>query len=134
MLAAALTDPPGSSGWYAGGVVAYHNGIKKQILGVPSAVLAAHGSVSEQTVQSMCEGLAASGVDAALALTGIAGPTGGTAEKPVGTVCFSILSEGKQQHLTKHFKGDRAQVREAATLFALALLATALEKAAARQK
>lgn len=134
LIAAALTHPPGSSSWYAGGIVAYHNGIKKSVLGVSSATLAAHGSVSEATVAAMCNGLKSSAADAAVAVTGIAGPSGGSPDKPVGTVCFGVLAEGRQQHLTKHFPGDRAKVRESATLYALALLATALEKAVAQQQ
>lgn len=127
MVAAALTDAAGASEWFCGGAVCYSNGLKRRMLNVPAAVLDAHGAVSEETAAAMCAGLTALGADAGVSVTGIAGPGGGSADKPVGTVCFGICAGGAPATTcTQRFEGDRAAVRAAATLFALRQLAAAL--------
>lgn len=85
-----MTDIAGSSAWFAGGAISYSNQLKQKMLDVKAATLARHGAVSEATVREMAEGaLAALGGDLAIAVSGVAGPDGGTAEKPVGTVWFA---------------------------------------------
>ena len=87
LIGAALTTLPGSSRWYAGGVVAYANEVKTTLLGVPADVLAAHGAVSRPVAESMARGVRrATGADVGLSVTGVAGPGGGSADKPVGSV------------------------------------------------
>jgi nicotinamide-nucleotide amidase len=88
-----LTNVPGSSGWMRGGIVAYGNDVKTSLLGVPSTVLDAHGAVSVETAAAMARGARERlGVDVAVATTGVAGPDGGTPEKPVGTVCIGLAT------------------------------------------
>ena len=119
-----LTDIPGSSSWFSGGAIVYSNQLKQQLLGVSSQTLAAHGAVSEATVREMAEGAVTrlSG-DITCAVSGIAGPDGGTADKPVGTVWFawSRLIENRLETLAerKVFAGDRESVRRQTVLFAL---------------
>lgn len=131
LLAAALTAAPGASDWYAGGVIAYHNRLKERLLAVKPHTLATHGAVSEQTAAEMCLGLATHFPPdnapplCAVSTTGIAGPTGGTPNKPIGTVCFATLTPAGAHVETRHFTGDRPQIRTAATAHALALLAAA---------
>ena len=100
LVAARLTDLPGSSDYVAGGVVAYSNEAKIQLLGVDPALIEAHGAVSEPVAEAMAAGaLQRFGADTAVAITGIAGPGGGTPEKPVGTVCFTVaLADGRKRH------------------------------------
>lgn len=121
LVAAAITAVAGSSDWFDVGYVTYSNGAKTALLGVPEAVLVAHGAVSEQTARAMAAGaLAKSGAELAVAITGIAGPAGGTPGKPVGTVCFAWAAKGRAVEATTHrFDGDRAAVREASASFAL---------------
>ncbi len=89
-IAKALTDVPGSSQWFESGIVAYSNSAKDALLGVPGELIAAHGAVSEPVVRAMAEGARAQlGVDLAVAVSGVAGPDGGSADKPVGTVWFA---------------------------------------------
>ncbi|MDT5160431.1 MAG: nicotinamide-nucleotide amidase, partial [Mycobacterium sp.] len=97
LLAARLTDRPGSSAYVAGGVVAYSNEAKTELLGVEPDVIATHGAVSEPVANAMADGaLSRFGADTAIAITGIAGPGGGTDDKPVGTVCFTVrLADGE---------------------------------------
>lgn len=113
-LAQAVTAIAGSSGWFDRGFVTYSNGAKVDMLGVPETTLERHGAVSEATARAMAQGvLAHSRVDWAVAITGIAGPSGGSPEKPVGTVCFAwAAKEGGCEAQTCHFAGDRAAVRE----------------------
>lgn len=113
-VAAAITDVAGSSAWFEAGYVAYANVAKVALLGVPAATLAAHGAVSEATARAMAEGaLARSGAQVAVAVTGIAGPGGGSAEKPVGTVCFAwALAGAPTAACTLRLAGDRAAVRD----------------------
>ncbi len=120
-VAQVLTSIPGSSRWFERGFVTYSNLSKREMLGVRAGILARSGAVSEQTARAMAEGaLARSRADFALAITGIAGPEGGTPEKPVGTVCFAWA--GRQRptlSVTRHFPGDREAVRRQAVVAAL---------------
>lgn len=133
-IAKALTDVPGSSQWVDCGYVTYSNTAKMRDVGVSSRTLTEHGAVSEATVREMANGaLRAAGVEMAIAVSGIAGPDGGTAEKPVGTVWFAVATP--QAHGAaavcerRLFSGDREQVRrqsvEHALRLALRLLADA---------
>ncbi len=115
-IAKAITDIPGSSSAFAYGIVSYSNGAKESLLGVQNSTLAEHGAVSSQVVKQMAEGaLQLSGADIAVAVSGVAGPDGGTDEKPVGTVCFAwavrtksgITVDGEKQR----FDGNRNEVR-----------------------
>lgn len=129
-MATALTDPEGSSRAMWGGIVAYANDMKEQLLAVPAALLAQHGAVSPEVAKAMAEG-AVKNTTATLAvsITGIAGPGGGTATKPVGLVEFATFAKGDKtaQANTAHFEGDRATIRHLAALHALNLLKARLE-------
>lgn len=131
MIAARLTDLAGSSAYVAGGVVAYENEAKIGLLDVDAALIEAHGAVSEPVAEAMARGaLARLGTDIAISTSGIAGPGGGTAEKPVGTVCFGIaLADGSTRATTLRLPGDRADVRERSTTVAMHLLRRALSSA-----
>jgi nicotinamide-nucleotide amidase len=120
-IAGAITDIAGSSGWFDRGFVTYSNAAKIEMLGVRSETLAAHGAVSEATAAEMAAGaLARSPADLAVAVTGIAGPDGGTPAKPVGMVCFGWARRGGGvETVTRHFPGDRAAVRAATVAVAL---------------
>nr|WP_090346605.1 competence/damage-inducible protein A [Mycolicibacterium malmesburyense]CRL79219.1 competence/damage-inducible protein CinA-like protein [Mycolicibacterium malmesburyense] len=128
LLAARLTDLAGSSAYVAGAVVAYANDAKSELLGVDPALIETHGAVSEPVAEAMATGaLNRFGADTAIAITGIAGPGGGTAEKPVGTVCFSLkLAEGTTITRSMRMPGDRADIRERSTTVAMHLLRRAL--------
>lgn len=132
MIAARLTDRAGSSAYVAGGVVSYSNDAKAELLGVDPALIASHGAVSEPVAEAMAAGaLARFGADTAVATTGIAGPGGGSAEKPVGTVCFSVrLGDGTTMTKTLLLPGDRSDVRERSTTVAMHLLRSVLSRAA----
>jgi nicotinamide-nucleotide amidase len=125
LLAAACTDLAGSSDWFERGVVSYSNRAKVMLLGVPQSLIDAHGAVSEAVARAMVEGIAdSSGADLAASVTGIAGPAGGTATKPVGTVWFGFAVRHRDGTLEvgsehRRFDGDRAQVRAASVLHAL---------------
>ncbi|OQA34529.1 MAG: Nicotinamide-nucleotide amidohydrolase PncC [Betaproteobacteria bacterium ADurb.Bin341] len=108
-----LTAIAGSSTWYDGGFITYSNTAKTQFLGVPESTLRRHGAVSEATARAMAQGaLARSSAGWSLAITGIAGPGGGSPRKPVGTVCFAwARQEGGCVAETCHFEGDREAVR-----------------------
>lgn len=115
-VAKACTDRPGSSQWFRGGVVAYTNDLKVALLGVQPRTLAVHGAVSEATVREMATGaLERLGGDIAVAVSGIAGPDGGTPDKPVGTVWFAWAERTPSGRAVRaarhHFAGDREQVR-----------------------
>ena len=120
-LAQSVTAIAGSSNWFDRGFVTYSNAAKVDMLGVTESTLERHGAVSEATARAMAQGvLAHSRADWSVAITGIAGPSGGTAEKPVGTVCFAWAQKnGGCEGLTAHFSGDRASVREQAVALAL---------------
>jgi nicotinamide-nucleotide amidase len=116
-----LTAIPGSSAWYERGFVTYSNEAKQELLGVPASVLAESGAVSEQAAAAMAAGaLTGSRADISVAITGIAGPDGGTADKPVGTVCLAWNRRNGPAHGTRVlFSGSREQVREQAILMAV---------------
>jgi nicotinamide-nucleotide amidase len=124
LLAARLTDRPGSSDYVMGGVVSYSNEAKAQLLGVDPALIETHGAVSEPVAEAMAAGaLERFGADTAVAITGIAGPGGGTTEKPVGTVCFTIkLADGSTDTRTLRLPGNRSDIRERSTTVAMHLL------------
>jgi nicotinamide-nucleotide amidase len=142
LIAAACTEVAGSSQWFERGFVSYSNDAKQDMLGVPAALLTQHGAVSEPVAQAMVLGaLNHSQAQVALAVTGIAGPTGGSPSKPVGTVCFAwgLPTDGgptvgaetawvKVQ--TCHFEGDRAAVRKATLHHALSQLLALLNQRA----
>ena len=130
LLAARLTDRPGSSAYVAGGVVAYANDAKTGLLGVDPALIHEHGAVSEAVAEAMAEGaLSRFGADTAVAITGIAGPDGGTADKPVGTVCFSVkLARGATRTRTIVLPGNRSDIRERSTTVAMHLIRGALQR------
>ena len=121
LIAGAITDIAGSSGWFDRGFVTYSDEAKQQMLGVRAETIKAHGAVSEATAREMAAGaLAHSGSDFAVAVTGIAGPTGGSAAKPVGMVCFGWATrDGAVESATRHFAGDRAEIRAATVFVAL---------------
>jgi nicotinamide-nucleotide amidase len=123
LVGARLTEIPGSSDVFIGGVIAYANGPKAELLGVPEAVLAEHGAVSEPVARAMAVGAAQRfGADAAVSVTGVAGPGGGTPSKPVGTVWFgSVLREVVESHRIL-FTGSRHDIRARAAQAALMLL------------
>ncbi len=129
LVAGALTDIAGSSAWFERGFVTYSNEAKHELLGVPMATIERHGAVSEATARAMAQGALArtpATVGVAVAITGIAGPGGGSAEKPVGTVCFGwAVRGGATRVVTQRFDGDRDAVRRASVAAALAGLAVA---------
>lgn len=124
LVSAAITDVPGSSAVYLGGVVSYSNQMKLDVLDVPEGLLAQYGAVSEQTACAMAEGVRAlSGADLAIAVTGVAGPDGGTDEKPVGLVWFALASDGATTATQRIYaRGARESIRARATSTALDLL------------
>ena len=132
LLAARLTERPGSSAYLAGGLVAYANEAKTDLLGVDPALIDAHGAVSEPVAEAMAAGaLRRFGADTAVAITGIAGPGGGTEEKPVGTVCFTVaVADGGSSTRTLLLPGGRNDIRERSTTVAMHLLRQALNGAA----
>ena len=122
LVAAAITSVAGSSEWFERGFVTYSNDAKCEMLGVPRALIEAHGAVSEAVARAMAEGaLAKSAADCALSVTGVAGPGGGSAAKPVGMVCLGFALRGTVPRVETHrFPGDRAAVRAASAEAALA--------------
>ena len=132
LLAARLTDRPGSSEYVMGGVVSYSNDAKAELLGVDPALIEAHGAVSEPVAEAMASGaLKRFGADTAVAITGIAGPGGGTPEKPVGTVCFTVKLADRGPTITRTLQlpGNRSDIRERSTTVAMHLLLRALTDA-----
>jgi PncC family amidohydrolase len=126
-VAAALTAVPGSSAWFDLSVVTYSNEAKQRLLGVPQATLQAHGAVSLPVAAAMAEGARElAGADWAMSVTGIAGPGGGSAEKPVGTVCFAVAHATGTEARSCHFAGDRDQVRAQAVVWVLGFLQSCL--------
>ncbi|CAK0764888.1 NMN aminohydrolase [Gammaproteobacteria bacterium] len=117
----ALTAISGSSSWYERGFITYSNLAKEELLGVSATTLAVCGAVSEKTALEMAQGaLARSHAQVSLAVTGIAGPSGGTPEKPVGTVCFAWMCHDRPARTVTHcFHGDRAAVRHQSVAMAL---------------
>lgn len=123
-VAQVVTATAGSSAWFERGFITYSNEAKRELLGVSEQTLASKGAVSEQTAAEMAQGaLAASRADVALAITGIAGPGGGSASRPVGTVCFAWAVRGAPPVSHRAlFDGDREAVRRASVIFALTRL------------
>jgi nicotinamide-nucleotide amidase len=120
LIAGACTDLPGSSNWFERGFVTYSNEAKTDMLGVDAALIAAHGAVSEEVARAMAQGaIARSRARVAVAVTGVAGPTGGSRAKPVGTVWFGFMVDGRLSSEVQHFDGDRAAVRLATVQHAL---------------
>jgi nicotinamide-nucleotide amidase len=123
LLGARLTAIPGSSDVVRGGVIAYHDDIKRQMLGVPPELIVEHGAVSEPVVRAMATGARkATNVDAALAITGIAGPGGGTEEKPVGLVWIALDYRGEVESRRFMMLGDRAEIRHRSAQAAMEML------------
>lgn len=120
LLASTLTDTPGSSDWFSGSVVAYANRVKENLLGVDAATLEAHGAVSEPVVLAMAENvLKTVGADVSVAISGIAGPTGGTPEKPVGTVWIAWAWPDGTRANSYQFTGDRASIKDQTVMAAI---------------
>src|ERR1700689_1841616 len=126
-VAKCLTDIPGSSQWFERGYVTYSNLAKQQSIGVAASVIETFGAVSRPTVEQMAAGaLHDSGADLAVAITGIAGPDGGTVEKPVGLVWFALAQRAAAPVAEQHrFSGDREAIRRAAVARALQLVIAA---------
>ena len=122
-MAARLTSVPGSSDVFVGGVVAYSNEVKRSELGVPLETLEAHGAVSEETAAAMAEGARERlGVDVAVAVTGVAGPGGGTAEKPVGLVYLHAVGPDGARGVRFSVPSDRESIRRRAAVAAVHLV------------
>ena len=123
LIAASCTDLAGSSAWFERGFVSYANAAKHEMLGVDMALIDAHGAVSEPVARAMVVGaLAHAHAQVAVAVTGVAGPSGGSADKPVGTICFGFALGDSVYTESEHFCGDRAAVRQATVRHALARL------------
>jgi nicotinamide-nucleotide amidase len=133
LLSGRLTDPPGASEYFLGGVAAYSNDAKVNLVGVDRALIVAHGAVSTEVAEALADGARTRfGAHVGVGITGVAGPGGGTAEKPVGYVCFSVscgpLGAPAERRLTlaSQLPGDRAAIRDRSTTVALHLLARLL--------
>lgn len=123
LIAGACTDLAGSSEWFERGFVTYSNAAKTELLGVPAELIAQHGAVSEPVARAMAEGaVARSHAQLSVAVTGVAGPGGGSEAKPVGTVWLGWHVNGHTVTECRHFAGDRAAVRQATVQHALARL------------
>lgn len=128
LLGGACTRRPGSSAWYLGGIIAYSNALKTRLLDVKAALLAAHGAVSPETAKAMADGVRAkTGAGYALAITGIAGPDGGTKEKPVGLVFIALAGPAGTQAFEHRFSGSRSEIRAVVVETALRHLLHAVE-------
>ena len=128
LIAHRITNVPGVSAWYVGGVVAYSDKLKKALLGVGEGVLAAHGAVSEPVARQMAEGAQSRfGADVAVAVTGIAGPGGGTAEKPVGLVYLAVSGASGTVVCREFFEGNRQQIKAKTAEKALKMVLEYLE-------
>lgn len=130
-LGEVLTSIPGSSIWYERGFITYSNMAKREMLGVKTDLLTRYGAVSEPTARAMAEGaLAHSHAELTVAITGVAGPGGGTPEKPVGMVCFAwAMRKNPARSTTERFSGDREAIRRQAVKTALLGLQATLESA-----
>lgn len=126
------TDRAGSSAWFESAVVAYDNRVKQSLLAVPAEVLNRCGAVSEETALAMAHGVlrVLPAADLSVAISGVAGPGGGHAGKPVGTVCFAVCcpSEKLEKTQSMHFAGDRGQVRQSSVLHAVRLVLSAVHR------
>jgi nicotinamide-nucleotide amidase len=122
-----ITRVPGASAVIDLGVVAYANAMKEQVAGVPASLLAAHGAVSEQVARALAEGIRRSaGATWGIGVTGIAGPTGGSPEKPVGTVHLALAGPSATEHVQRLYRGDRERIRRQAAYESLNLLRIAV--------
>lgn len=127
LISAACTDLAGSSNWFERGFVTYSNEAKTEMLGVDAALIEAHGAVSEAVARAMAFGaVRSSAAQVSIAVTGVAGPSGGSAAKPVGTVWFGFSVQGSLHSETMRFDGDRAAVREQTVMHALGRVITLL--------
>lgn len=135
-IAQVVTSVPGSSRWFERGFVTYSNTAKHELLGVPEDIIERHGAVSEQTVRAMAEGaLKYSHGDVAVAVSGIAGPSGGEPDKPVGTVFFAWAGRGRETQSTRRqFHGDRRAIRRRAVETALQGVLAIVDDMAGRSK
>lgn len=124
MIAAALTDIPGASKFFECGFVTYSNESKEKLLGVDKNIIAAFGAVSKECARAMAEGaVGISGADISVSVTGIAGPDGGSTQKPVGLVYIALAKKGYETQIMEfHFSGDRSQIRAQATENALQII------------
>jgi len=123
LLGHRITNVSGSSSYFRGGVISYSNEVKESILGVPEETLIEHGAVSKETAQAMAQGARRLlGTDVALSVTGVAGPTGGTTEKPVGLVYVGLAAEGADLWEKHIWQGDRAENKQQSAQAALELL------------
>lgn len=123
MLSAALTSIDGASNFFDRGFITYSNLAKRQMLDVEDEVLEEFGAVSIETAEQMAVGcLKNSGANLAISITGIAGPTGGTKQKPVGTVCFGVATNSDTKSYTCYFEGDRESIRNQACIKALEII------------
>jgi PncC family amidohydrolase len=129
MVSGAVTAVPGSSRYFTGGVIAYHDRIKRNILKVPLATLMRHGAVSGPTVAAMVRGVQRLfKTDCAIAVSGVAGPDGGTRKKPIGLVYIAVAVKNDSVHARKYrFKGSREEVRNRALESSLKLLITSIK-------
>ena len=128
MVAAEITSVDGISAVFNESYITYSNDAKHRNLGVSLSTLEKFGAVSEECACEMAEGaLKRSGSDIAFSVTGIAGPTGGTKEKPVGTVCFGVCFKGESVTTTAHFDGDRESVRRASVDFIINMMISLIE-------
>ncbi|MFA6302613.1 MAG: CinA family protein [Legionella sp.] len=129
LIAGAFTEVPGSSEWFERGFVTYSNLAKHEMLGVPKELIAEFGAVSEQVAQEMAAGaLKNSAGQIAVSVTGIAGPDGGSADKPVGLVCFAVAFGQHIELATKHFTGSRQDIRLASVAYAVSAVLQIVKK------
>jgi nicotinamide-nucleotide amidase len=127
-IAQAVTSVSGSSAWFDRGFVTYSNEAKKELLGVRERTLSRHGAVSREAAEEMAAGaIARSRAQVSIAVTGVAGPTGGTRAKPVGTVCFAWARGGELRAETRRFAGDRESIRRQSVILALEGVMRALD-------
>jgi nicotinamide-nucleotide amidase len=123
LLAERLTSLSGSSRYFLGGAVVYSNELKTEFAGVPAELIAKHGAVSREVAIALAEGMRKrTGASLGIGITGVAGPTGGTAEKPVGLVFIALASEAGTEVVERNFPGDRRRIRSFATMQALDML------------
>jgi PncC family amidohydrolase len=129
MIGAALTAVPGSSQYFRGGVIAYDNAVKASLLDVSPGLLERKGAVSPEVVEAMCRGVKRLlHTDCAIAVSGVAGPTGGTTDKPVGLVCIAVAAGDDISTAQERFEGDRCAVRQSTVQRSLELLLDCLSR------
>lgn len=129
LLGSIITDIAGSSAWFRGGVISYNNELKEKLLGVDKALMVKHGVVSEPVVKAMALGVAkATGSNIGIGISGIAGPGGGTADKPVGTVYIGMTANGEATAKHFLFNGNRRAIREQSAIAALEMVRYQLDQ------